>query len=758
MIPVSRVAAFTLVLVTAGSAMAGDIRAFSAEQLDEMDIESLLGIEIEAGTLTGSTWKGAPAALTIIPAEEIAVSPARNLADLLETYVPGFQAPNHVGPKIGLRGIVSDRNNKTLVLVNGKEVNDRVSAATTADLMTWDLTDIERVEVLRGPGSVVYGPGAINGVINIITKTSRSARLARVGTSYLSGYGSWGAYANYAHSGPKVSLFAHTSFRSTDGYPRVRIYEINERTGEHGYLQNPGLLSGDLQGTAQVKSQLTLTLLDEWRADLRFVRSGAPSVLAPAGTIQRIGTDGEALSETAPNRIVAYDYALASLENNHSFTDGFRLKTHASWMRIGLQDHLPGQVPSRGPDEGAVGWEKDSGNIASDYLQQDLFLRADAIYELSESYRFHLGAAYTYERVRPYTKGRVYLQYRNDKTPDGTYLLDEYAAGFDSHIGSVFGEANLAFHPLATLVLSARTDKNQWADLALSPRAALVSTLTDQHIVKFIAQRSVRMPLTEELMRAKAIEQFGENEYITSYELIYTAIPLPSLIANVSAFYGDSELRTWRSRPGATDPTDGFVGPTGRLKLFNLEVDGSYKVSKLTLGASHAWTRLIDFEAAEGVGKQGITHADYGIDGLSSYGNSIANWAENVSKLYVTASLPYDVTLHVDGRYYWGFDWAAEVVPMYDRKYEAAGGDSKWEELRADLLDKGLGDGELVLNFSLGWKVPMSEAEGTIFLWGNNLLGARRYTYSSGVKGPYPAKLHWTEEPRAFGLRFEVAL
>jgi outer membrane receptor protein involved in Fe transport len=133
----------------------------SVAALKQLSLEDLLNVEVTAaGTLVPTTEARSPSAITVITAADIRVTPHRNLLDLLEVYVPGAMVFTHSdGLKLGVRGIVSDRNLKFLLLVNGRQINQHGHSGAAAELANWDLSDIERIEVIRGPGSVTYGPG-----------------------------------------------------------------------------------------------------------------------------------------------------------------------------------------------------------------------------------------------------------------------------------------------------------------------------------------------------------------------------------------------------------------------------------------------------------------------------------------------------------------------------------------------------------------------------------------------------------------------
>jgi iron complex outermembrane recepter protein len=112
---------------------------------------------------------------TVITAEEIAHSPAQALPEII-AQVPGVQLTtlyggvNGAGTTVDVRGFGAFATNNTLVLVNGRRLNDVDKAGV--DLSTIPLNSIERIEITRGnSGAVLYGDNAVGGVVNIVTKT-----------------------------------------------------------------------------------------------------------------------------------------------------------------------------------------------------------------------------------------------------------------------------------------------------------------------------------------------------------------------------------------------------------------------------------------------------------------------------------------------------------------------------------------------------------------------------------------------------------
>lgn len=125
---------------------------------------------VVTASATEVSMKDAPASISVITAEEIKRKPVQNLRDVLRD-VPGVQLTNEGDNRKGvsLRGLDSSY---TLILIDGKRVNSRNAVFRHNDFdLNWIPADaIERIEVVRGPMSALYGSDALGGVVNIITR------------------------------------------------------------------------------------------------------------------------------------------------------------------------------------------------------------------------------------------------------------------------------------------------------------------------------------------------------------------------------------------------------------------------------------------------------------------------------------------------------------------------------------------------------------------------------------------------------------
>lgn len=117
-----------------------------------------------------------PVSVTVIQKLQIQLSGARTLNEVLHMYVPGFFLVEDQDDVIaGFRGLAPDNNAKVLMLLNGHNMNTEWFWGPPDSLLQGISLDyIERIEVIRGPGSVTLGQGALLGVINIVTKTGKT--------------------------------------------------------------------------------------------------------------------------------------------------------------------------------------------------------------------------------------------------------------------------------------------------------------------------------------------------------------------------------------------------------------------------------------------------------------------------------------------------------------------------------------------------------------------------------------------------------
>lgn len=163
-------------LAFAPAAQAAD-PASPSTPLTEMSIEDLMGLEITSVSKREEKLSDAPAAVFVLTQEDIRRSGWTTIPDALR-MVPGLDVAKIDANKwaISARGFNEQFANKLLVLIDGRSVYTPLFSGVYWDIQDLMLEDVERIEVIRGPGATLWGANAVNGVINIITKKAKDTQ------------------------------------------------------------------------------------------------------------------------------------------------------------------------------------------------------------------------------------------------------------------------------------------------------------------------------------------------------------------------------------------------------------------------------------------------------------------------------------------------------------------------------------------------------------------------------------------------------
>ena len=144
-------------------------------------IEQLMDMSVTTASRREETLSEVPAATYVLTAEDIRRSRATSVPEALR-LVPGVQVAKIDNNKwaVSIRGFHSRTANKLLVLIDGRSIYDPLFAGVFWEAEEVAMKNIERIEVIRGPGGTLWGANAVNGVINIITKHTRDTQGTRV--------------------------------------------------------------------------------------------------------------------------------------------------------------------------------------------------------------------------------------------------------------------------------------------------------------------------------------------------------------------------------------------------------------------------------------------------------------------------------------------------------------------------------------------------------------------------------------------------
>jgi outer membrane receptor for ferrienterochelin and colicins len=225
------------------SAHSQESDAVKINQLKSLDLDALLDVKVEmvygASRYAQKTTE-APSSISIISRDEIQRYGHRTLADVLQS-VPGFHVSNDRNYSfLGARGInLGDFNSRILLLIDGHRVNNNLTDGAhigTEFLLDVDL--IERVEIIRGPGSVLYGNNAFFGVINVVTRKGAQVDGAEIAGAFAS----FDTYQGRATIGKSftngLDLLLSGTLYDSAGADQLFYKEFNDPTHNNGIAQD----------------------------------------------------------------------------------------------------------------------------------------------------------------------------------------------------------------------------------------------------------------------------------------------------------------------------------------------------------------------------------------------------------------------------------------------------------------------------------------------------------------------------------------
>jgi iron complex outermembrane receptor protein len=599
----------------------------SNDTLIDKSLEELMNIEVvSTATLTKTTPRLVPAAVTTITAEQIQVSGARSLFELLDIYVPNLQWIRHhwESDHLGLRGIINDRDDKYLLLVNGRILNERThfGALSERDLVL--LKDIHHIDVVRGPGSALYGPGAVSMVINIITYNANNFQGTEV-TGRLGAIEEF--YSTEMKHGQKFDdndggLFTYAGVGKYVGaskFDAPLIYPYTFPSSSYGteagepFTGAPLARDGaDFRNLPQLKLHTQLTR-DNWDIWARYTRGGKQFVWAPGLlTPPPVGFSVTPVT----NNGYGYQQLTGYIGYKQELTNDIDIDYAFSYETIDFSEFR-------------------QNSITNAYREEDYYGKAILQWKPNEQHKIAVGTEVSHRELGLQELGWPF-------TNPVSQQLNPMPR-WSTNLYSILGEWQWNISDKWTTFLGGRVDDHTYTNRMYSPRAAIVHSPTAIDTFKLMWSRSVRANVEEE-MKAQARAGLGNSdpEKLDTVEFRYERQQNKNLDLAASVFmHYNFKLISW-------DETTKQSAAVGMQKDWGAELEASYHTDKTRLTISHGYTKLISFDLEPGRTTY-ATAAPYG------YGNDLSNWSSHITKLTAQHKLDDKWTLDASMRIYWGF-------------------------------------------------------------------------------------------------------
>ncbi len=482
------------------------------EQLLSLSVEDLMATKVTISTHTEQALSKAPSVVSVITEEDIKATGATNLTDILQS-VPGvYISISQFGfrPRVTFRGASTTH---VLLMVNGAPIRDLMwSSGIFWKGLTTSM--IKRIEVIRGPGSALFGSDASAGVINIITKTAGKIGQSEAGVRA----GSFDTQAGWLQHGGHWNGFdmAFTAEKShTDGHN-----PLIARDGQTLQDQTSGTRVSYAPGHAYYgydSEDLRFSIgKDNWRLLADYTRHSNLGIGLTGGGVL------DPLTRASDSR---FDTAL--LYNNREFSEDWGLNAELRYYHLdytsgdGFQENPPGFMDATGvyPD-GRINQMRSA--------QRGVSLEARGLYSGLKTHAIQLGGGYKLDDLYSVEQFVNFW-----KGPDGTLLPAGGQLVDVSDTPSAFAPEKTrqvrylflqdAWTISGNLELTAGARYDHYSDFggALNPRLALVWQSTDR--------------LTTKLMYGEA---FRAPSYLELYAPTANSTPNPDLAPETSRTWG----------------------------------------------------------------------------------------------------------------------------------------------------------------------------------------------------------------------------
>jgi outer membrane receptor for ferrienterochelin and colicins len=526
----------------------------SLEQLMDFTVESVYGASRYEQRVTQ-----APSSISIVTAEEIRRLGHASFADVLRSVRGLYVTDDRNYAYLGIRGFnrPGDYNTRVLVLIDGHRLNDNIydSGSVGRDGML-DVELIDRVEVIRGPSSSLYGSSAFFGVINVVTKRGRDID----GAELAQAAGSLGTYRTRATYGAEfangVDWVASASHYTSDGDERLYYPEFDQRISDEPRARKDGLALG----------------LDEEAASKFFTSMRYGGISASAYYSERskqipTGSFGAIFGE--PHNRTSDSRGYADLALDGGLSNGLRYQARAFYDHYTYAGSTPSDYALPGdPPDPVMFRDSSVGEWIGTELRLTATLWSKYTFVAGSEYRANLRENQTaYEEVEP----RFY--YLNDKS--------------SSDVLGIYSQVEAALRDDIRVTAGLRYDSySDDVGSTLNPRIAAIYNPTTRSAVKLLYGEAFRAPNAYEryYFAGQQLQPALEPETIETYELVYEHYIGSHYRLNVSAY--DYRIRDLVGQ-SATDDGDPYFANIDAVRAHGIEweLEGKFPSGVIARGS-----------------------------------------------------------------------------------------------------------------------------------------------------------------------------
>lgn len=304
----------------------------------DLSLEELMNIEITSVAKKSQRLHDAAAAISVITRDDIRRSGATSVPELLR-LAPGVQVSRIDASRyaVSIRGFSGRWSSKLLVMQDGRTLYSPLFAGVYWEAQDLLLEDVERIEVIRGPGGTLWGANAVNGIINIITRDS-----AQTQGSHVEATAGTLEHGVAARHGGKLGEIGH--YRAYAKFDRHDDLEIRGNRAPHdAWQQGRAGFRADLLPTTRDRFTLMGDFYDK-HADQQAIVSPLPALVPFA----RTGAQPDTAHLTGANLLLRWERSVSALEEwklqayvDQTSLRDINLEQHIDTADLEYQHRLP---------------------------------------------------------------------------------------------------------------------------------------------------------------------------------------------------------------------------------------------------------------------------------------------------------------------------------------------------------------------------------------------------------------------------------
>ena len=528
----------------------------NVDHLLNLSMQKLLNRKVTSVSKNEENAHEAAAAVYIITSENIRRSGATSIAEALR-LAPGLQVSRIDSNKwaITSRGSAEQFSNKLLVLMDGRSVYTPLFSGVYWDIQDTILEDIDRIEIIRGPGATQWGANAVNGVINIITKSSAETQ----GTLITGLYGNEEHGTFSIRDGGKIG--DNISFRNF----------IKYRSIDSAHDTVTGVGSRDSWHIFRVGNRIDWEMSDKnslmFQLNAYHGENDSPIYKPQQNSFIPLSFNGEE-EMYGGNGLLRYTH----YHENDSISELQFYVDHISRDNLVLEQN----------------------RLTVDFELQNSFVWRDS---------HHITWGVGYRNIKEDLKDDPVINYTPDDRMDYKY--------------SFFFQDKFALIPdRFFIMLGSKFEKNNYTDYEIQPTARFSWIMPNNSVFWGAISRAVRTPSRGEHDLALAglgtpagfVSRYGDESFdgetLIAYELGYRFQPFDTVSVDATSFFNDYQLRTFSPTPSSLrseDISSFLIGKSGSGETYGFELSTVWAAtSQWNIHANYSFL-TIDYHVDDGV-------------------------------------------------------------------------------------------------------------------------------------------------------------